>query len=41
MPRMSRSASTFSPMRRMVFGVPQPPPPIQSLNLPPFPPKLI
>jgi hypothetical protein len=28
-----------SPMRRMVFGVPQPP--IQSLNLPPFPPKLI
>ena len=40
MPRMSRSASTmFSPMRRTVFGVPQPP--IQSLNLPPFPPKLI
>lgn len=33
-----------SPMRRMVFGVPQPPIhqlPIQSLNLPPFPPKLI
>ena len=40
MPRMSRSASTmFSPMRRTVFGVPQPP--IQSLTLPPFPPKLI
>jgi hypothetical protein len=39
-PRMPRSASTmFSPMRRTVFGVPQPP--IQSLTLPPFPPKLI
>ena len=40
MPRMARSSSTvFSPMRKMVFGVPQPP--IQSLTLPPFPPKLI
>jgi len=42
MPRqMPRQRAMQSPMRRMVFGVPQPQPPIQSLNLPPFPPKLI
>ncbi len=38
-PRTGRQQAIQSPMRRMVFGVPQPP--IQSLNLPPFPPKLI
>lgn len=38
-PRMPRQQAMQSPMRRMVFGVPQPL--IQSLNLPPFPPKLI
>jgi len=38
-PRTGRQQAMQSPMRRMVFGVPQPP--IQSLNLPPFPPKLI
>jgi len=40
-PRTGRQQAMQSPMRRMVFGVPQPQPPIQSLNLPPFPPKLI
>ena len=39
--QMPRQRAMQSPMRRMVFGVPQPQPPIQSLNLPPFPPKLI
>lgn len=37
--RTGRQQAMQSPMRRMVFGVPQPP--IQYLNLPPFPPKLI
>ena len=37
--RTGRQQAMQSPMRRMVFGVPQPP--IQYLNLPPCPPKLI